>query len=474
MGSYSREGYAALKPEVTENTAVIPDTFFPIMSEDITPEWGATPAMPVSAKRTKNLRSIQTAIPAPTGTINLEVEPNTIGYFLKGVYGSINSGQLMRMTVASGDWTVGDTVTGGSSLTTATVAFVSSELDYLLVTSPSATFTDGETITNASTGTGTLTQHDATVFGHEFTAPQSTLPTFTMEIGYAEKSYRYTGTRFNAISFAQSDNIMTAAVTMTARAVFTHARVTTIESAGVGAHTLLLDQTTGLVVADSIKVYRPGTGFLDFSAASVKTHAIGTIPSETSITITNLETSLAVGDLIMLAPQTPSYDVTREFSWIGGSDAVVNDGLTAAITAGTSATDCIEDFEFTLTNNIEPKHCAKGTNIVDRFPAANYLTGLEGSGSLTRTYTDDTFFDRLRNNTSTAIYITTQGDQIGVTGQYDALELRTPSAIFQPFNANISEDDLLNQEMSYDIYDSTTDGFAHKALLVNDIASYTT
>lgn len=468
--SYSRLGYMAIKAETTENTAVIPNVFVPIMSEDIVTEWGETPAMPVSANRALNIRPIDTAIAAPTGTVNILIEPKTIGHFLKAIYGAISTGQLMKMSAASGNWAIGNTVTGGTSLKTATVAYVSVELDYLLVTSPSGVFTVGETITNAGTGTGTLVSHDATVYGHQFTAPQSTLPTFTVEFGFQNEAYRYAGVRFNSMSLAQSENIVTAALNMVARSEFKHARVTAITTSGAGAKTISVDQTTGLVVADSVKVFRPSTGvFLDFSATSVKTHTIGTIPGETSFTVTNLETSLAVGDLIMLAPQTPSYTVVDEFTWIGGS--TVKSAATVSLALAATA-DTIEDFEMELANELEPRHGANGINVVNRFPAKTFLKGLTGTGKINRTYTDMIYLDKLRNGTATALQIKHQAGQIGATIQYYTLDWRVPKAIFQSFNPSISEDDLLNQEMAYDMYYDSTSGYFHKCLLTNDIASY--
>jgi len=170
-----------------------------------------------------------------------------------------------------------------------------------------------------------------------------------------------------------------------------------------------------------------------------------------------------------LQPQTPSYTVQDEFAWIGCSEVRVADNITAALTA---STDSIEDFEIVLTNEIEGRHGADGTDVVDRFPATNFLKGLTGSGSLTRTYTDMAFLDRLRNNTDTAMLVKHTGGQIGSTGQNFALDWRTPNAQFQPFNPSITEDDLLNQEMPFEMYDSSGDGYLHKALLVNDTASY--
>jgi len=465
MGSYSRTAYMALKVEVTENTAVKPNVFIPLMSEDINTEWGATPAMPVSANRAKNLRAIKTAIAAPTGTINLLAEPTIMGYFLRGVFGAVTSGRWFPISSVTGTFTVGETVTGGTSSATATVLAVSAEGDYLLMSAPSGTFTAaGEAITGgSSSATATLGVNASTVYGHEFKAPQSSLPTFTVEFGFDNEAYRYTGVRFNSLnSIAQSDNIVTAAIGFMARAEFKHARVTAITTAG-STKTISVDQTTGLVAADSIKIFRPSTG------AFVESNTVASITNEGAFVVATLSNNTAVGDLIVLAPQTPSYSVDKEFSWIGGSVARIGDTILATISA---SAESIEDFELSMTNELESRHAATGTNVINRFPAKNFLKGIEGNGSLTKTYIDQTFLDRLRNSTQTAVRITHTGQQIASTGVYATLEWRVPAVVFGAFNPSLSEDDLLNQEMPFDMYYSSTYGYIGKAVLVNATTSY--
>lgn len=463
----------ALKVESVENTAVKPNVFIPLMSEDIVTEWGATPATPVSGNRSLNLRPIGTAIPAPMGTINLLAEPKTIGYFLRGVFGSVTSGRFFSLSSVVGTFTVGETVTGGTSGATATVLAFSSEGDYLLMGAPTGTFTvTGENITGGSSGaTAALGVNASTVYGHEFASPQSSLPTFTVEFGFDNEAYRYTGVRFNALnSIAQEDNIITAAIGFIARSEFKHARITAITTSGAGAKTITVDQTTGLAASDTVKIFRPSTGaFLDFVSAGVKTHTINAVSSETAFTVTNLETSIAVGDLVVLAPQTPSYTIDKEFSWIGGSAAAFDDTITESLA---ETPQCIEDFEFVMTNEIEARHCASGVNVANRFPSKHFLKGLTGSGSITKTYIDMTFLDRLRRNAQTALLVSHTGQQIGTTGVYYKLQWRCPNAIFDAFNPSISEDDLLNQEMPFQMYYASDDGFMFKALLVNNVTSY--
>src|SRR5690606_18516048 len=156
--------------------------------------------------------------------------------------------------------------------------------------------------------------------------PQSSLPTYTVEFGYENEAIRYTGVRFSALaSLAQGDNIITGNITFFARAAFRVGKITAITASGAGSQTITVDQTTGLAASDTVKIFRKGTGFIDFSGSGVKTHTINAISSETAFTVTNLETSVAVGDLVVLAPQTASYTIDKEFSWIGGSTAKLGD-----------------------------------------------------------------------------------------------------------------------------------------------------
>lgn len=467
---YSRLGYLAIKEETVVATAVKPTIFVPIMSEDITVEWGSNPAMPVQGKRQKNLRPIDNFVEAPQGSINVLLEPKTLGYFLKGVCGAVKTGIYMTATTMSGDWAIGDTATGGTSAATAVVIAVSTENDYLLVATPTGTFTNGETVTNGSTGTLTLTDLDTSVFGHEFEAPQTSLPTFTIEIGYESEAIRYVGVTIKELSeLAQSDNIMTAQFAIQARYAFQHARVTETTTAGAGSKTITVDQTSGLIVADTIKVFREGTGYLDFSAASTKTHAIGTVASETSFTVTNVETEILAGDLIVLAPQTSSYSVNKEFSWIGGSKMALESSIDDAVLADG---DCIEDFNLSLINGFESKHCADGYDVVNRFPTVEFLMGLEGSGQVTRTYTDQAFIDKLRTSEQVALFLRSIASQIGSTSFNYQIDFRTPFVVFDAYNVNIEEDALLNEEIPFTMYDSPTDGYFQKILLINDNTNY--
>lgn len=541
---YSRLAYAAFKFETSEGVMVKPDVFFPIVSQDIVTEYGSNPSMPIIGSRVANINAIKNLIPSPEGTLGLQIEPKTMGYFLKAVFGAITSGRMfpIELRLAAGsttgtpavgatlsqastgatavvtalvsgnayyvvrsvtvgfnasnlvtgtnpdgttftftpsatlpvpNWTVGETVTGGTSSATAVILAVSSENDYLLMGAPTGTFTAaGEAITGGTSSTkSNLLVNASTVYGHEAKAPQNTLPTMTLEIGLDDVASRFGGVRLNALSpIAQSDNIMTAEVAVTALNAFRLAEVTEALAAGSGSKTIKVDQTTGLVATDTIKVFRPSTGaFLDFSASSVKTHAVGAVVNETSFTVTNVETALAVGDLIVLAPQTPSYSLAREFSWIGSSVVRAASSIVAAIAATPAG---IEDYTLQIMNEIEGRHGANGTDLVNRFPIKNHLKAFKGEGTIKKAYLDQSFLARMRKATQTAWHFNHIGDQIASTGLYYRLDLRVPNTVLRPHNLSFDQDSIVDEEIEFDLYRDATAGFTAKALLVNEVTSY--
>jgi len=469
---YSREAYVAIKAEVSENTYVKPDVFLPVLKVDVPVLYRSNPSMPILGNRSLNINPVKDLIEAPTGSLTVTCEPKTFGHFLKSVFGVMTSGVYFPITSASANFTVGETVTGGASSKTAVILAYSKESDYMLVGTLSGVFTDGETLTGgASLSTATLGNQAATVYGHEAEAPQSSLPTYTMEIGIKNEAYRLGGVRFIGInSITHQDNMIVADMAVMARSAFLMARVTAITTSGAGAQTIALDQTTGLLESDTIKVFRPSTGaFIDFSASTVKTHTITSVDSEIQITVTNLETSLAVGDLIVFAPQTASYTLGTEFCWIGGSTVRIADDIDTAISA---SEDSIEEFDFSIQNELEQRHGANGVNVVNRYPTSNLLKKMSGEGSLKRAYTDMTYLDKVRQSQKTAMQVKHTGALIGSTTINNSLELRVPYAVLRPYLPALEEDKLLDDELEFDMYRSSADGYTVKALLVNDVASY--
>lgn len=463
---YSRVASASLKKESTADTPVTPDTFFDFLSEDIATEYAYTPSMPIENNRTKNIRPVDNKITAPTGSITLNVEPKKFGHFVNGVFGGVTTGRWLPIGTATGTFVVAETVTGGTSSATGVVAAVGE--DYLLITGGSGTFTAAETITGGtSSATASVTSYVATIYGHEGKLPDSSIPTYSLQLNYDQIAIRYFGLRFTGFdTINQADNVITAQVQVKAKGQFRHAYVTAITTAGSGTKTLTVDQTLGLVASDTIKVFRPSTGlFLDFSTTGVKTHTVASVASATTITVTNLETALAVGDLIVLAPQTATYTIGSEFSWFGGTVFKYGD------TVATLATDCAEDFEFTIVNEFEERYGACGADFEHRFPSVLVQKGLEASGSFTKYYDTEKKFMKLRRNTQQAIQFDTYGAVISGTTR-NQLRIQFPGVNFDTYETNITEDDIVNEEVPFTGFYNATKAYTVKVVLVNDVSSY--
>lgn len=456
---------ASLIKEVTANTPLTPTNFFHLNDEDIAFEYAYTPAMPVSANRAKNLRAVKNKIAAGEGTINVNVDPKTWGHFLNGIYGGVTTGRYLPISSANGTFTVGETITGGTSSATATVA-LDSNGEFLLLTSPTGTFTAGETITGGTSGfTATVTTYSASVYGHVGTLPDSSFITYTLQINYLDSAIRYFGVRFHGLdAVAQNDNVITAGIKVMAQGQFRHAKVTAVTNSGAGSKTITLDQTLGLVTGDTIKLYRPGTGFLDFSASSVKTHT-ATVASTTTITVTDLQTSTAVGDLIMLAPQTASYTTGNEFQWIGGSIGQLGNAIASL------ATESMEDFTVVVDTEFEQRHAASGTLMKDRFPSAILEKGCTGSGTFKAYYNDEDFMRLSRLNTAQAFRIKSTGDVITGT-LYNMIWFTFPQVQLDPYQTNLATDKIMDEEIPFTAFYDSTAGYLTRGVLINDVSSY--
>lgn len=462
--TYSRVGSLMIRKESTANTPLTPNVSIPFNDEDISNGYDPTPATPVQGNRAMNLRAILNKIPAASGSINMNVEPKSFGYMLEGI-GDLTSGVLFQLSDVD-DLSVGDTIDNGST-GTGTVAAIIEEQLMVLVTGVSGDWATGNTVDNGASHSSTLGTFSATVYGHMVRLPKSIDNTFTVQRNYSDRAIRWCGARFHAIDgFAQSDNVITASVKMIAQSVFTHARVTGTVTSGAGSKTIPLDQTQGLVASDSIKVWRPGTGFLDFSASAVKTHTIGSINAGASIVVTNLQTSLQADDILLLAPITPSYSLDEEFPWVGGSQMSIG-----ALTSSLSAID-VQDYTMVLSNDMEERHSATGTLISDRMATAILQKGFTASGSFTMHNEDESYRRLQRLNTERSIRFATTGNQISTTGIYYQLIVTYSEIQITQYDMVLGQDDIVNEEVPFDSYYSDTDGWSVQLLLINDVASY--
>jgi hypothetical protein len=466
--TYSRVCSASLIKEAVSGTPLTPTTFFPFIEEKITTEYGYLDSMPVQGLRTKRLRPVKNKIAAPAGDLLINVEPRTIGHFLRGLCGGFLSGAYLPYTPALGAFAVGDVITQAVTGFTATVVGVDLVHNVLVVTGATGVFSTTNAITGApSTATGTPTFFNAAVYAHMGSIEATSEVSYSMQFNYTDRAIRYFGVRFFGLDqLAQSDNFIQANIKVMAKAQFRHAKVEAITASGAGAKTITLDQTSGLVAGDTIKLYRPGTGFLDFVSAGVKTHTIGTVPTELTLTVTNLETATAVGDLIMLAPQTPSYTISNEMFWIGGSQ------ISTGATVDAMTVKNIEEFNIMLTNEYEERHSAYGLNLVDRFPTALLRKGYEANGMIKFYNQNEDYMKLQRLNTAQALKFASYGALLSATVQREEMRITFPQVYFNPFQNNINSEDIINDEVNWAGFYDTTEACLAKILLINAATSY--
>lgn len=92
--TYAKLGYLMLSKETTAGTAVFPGTGIELLSESIVTNWDFTPSETIAGNRSANLRPIKNRVGPATGSIEILVEPNTLGHFLTGVFGEATDSTL--------------------------------------------------------------------------------------------------------------------------------------------------------------------------------------------------------------------------------------------------------------------------------------------------------------------------------------------------------------------------------------------
>ena len=321
--SYSRLGYLALKKETTAGTAVYPNVFLELLSEDLQVKWDHTPSQTIAGNRSANLRPIKNRIEPIEGTIELLVEPNQFGHLLTGVFGEA---------------------------------------------------------TDSTLNSGASYQHDLQA--------QTTLKTYTMDIKVAGENYvmRYFGVRIASMEFSIDENKWRVSLGVMAQRAFTNARVITAASSGTA---LAVDQTSGLTTSDTIAVLDA-----DDPSTTLATLTVSSVGGEKALTVSTIGASLAVDDIVVIVPQTPTYDLSNELIWSGGAQVALGTGANAIQGLGTYLN--LEDFTLTITNDLEARWTAQGNDVIDRFPAAILVKGVKVEGKLTQYHQDPEFLDMLR------------------------------------------------------------------------------
>jgi len=105
---FSRLGYLGIAEETTAGTAVQPDTYVELMSESIVVNYAVTPATPIATRRDVNNRPAKEKIEI-SGDITILVEPKNIGEFLQNFAGAPTTTTLAASKSYQHVWTLANT-----------------------------------------------------------------------------------------------------------------------------------------------------------------------------------------------------------------------------------------------------------------------------------------------------------------------------------------------------------------------------
>jgi len=87
INPYSKFGYLAIGKETTEGTAVKPSIYLELLSENIIVNYNRQPVQPISGRIDMINRSVEDKITV-SGTIVATIDPKNVGYFLNNFFGS--------------------------------------------------------------------------------------------------------------------------------------------------------------------------------------------------------------------------------------------------------------------------------------------------------------------------------------------------------------------------------------------------
>jgi len=84
---YSKLAYLMTIKESTAGTALYPNVAHELLSESMVSNWDFTPANTIAGNRSKNLRPIKNKVGPFNGSVTVLAEPKTLGHWLTGVFG---------------------------------------------------------------------------------------------------------------------------------------------------------------------------------------------------------------------------------------------------------------------------------------------------------------------------------------------------------------------------------------------------
>jgi hypothetical protein len=290
----SNLGYLAMKKEVTKGVAVTPNTYAPLYEEDISTDTHLDEDTAIAGSKYGRFQVLR-GLRSHTGSLKVLAEPNTAARFFD-------------MILAKGS------PSGGGPYT--------------------HPFTHSNTVSPAS---------------------------YTVDVAKGQVVFRLIGVEISEIEPDFDENKMVFNLEVSALKSFTVREISSIT--GSGPYTINLktnydpSPTTGLVVADTMRVFKADGTTIDIAVAS--------IPDGTSFTTVTNVSSAAAGDTVSLRLATPSYTLVSPFLWTR-TEFRFSDTAANALTA--THTPVEKGSKWKIRHEFEDKEGAKRSGSFD--PAA--------------------------------------------------------------------------------------------------------
>lgn len=413
--AYGKQSSAALKKETTSGTAVIPNTFYELLSENISVDFVNEPSSPAVGIRSKMYRQNKGKIQAPSGNIKFTLEPKTLGHFLTAIYG----------TAAS--------------------------------------------VTSGTVGSTTKFTHVFTETSNAASIPTYTLDFYTPDVGTSGTTKRYYGVRFGQLAFDENNGVFEGSCSVLAAGAFLTAQ---IETAAASAATgLTLSQTAGLVATDVLIV--------GWGSANEEAVTVSTIPSTTTITCPATTKAHAAGEVVVIKPATPSYSLGRQFTMYGGltTGTMANRGGGSLFEIGTSlaslSTMNVEKYRFEFGQELEARHAARGYEHALGYPVAVLQKGYDAKVKVEQYMQDPQWLNYTRSRTGLATKMTLRsGNMDAATEGYELLTIETPEAYIKGHNYDLGNDAIVDEKLDFDCYYNATSGFVSRITLVTTVSAF--
>jgi hypothetical protein len=332
-------GYGALGKETTFGTAVTPSIFFPLYSDTMQTDIKLDTDKVIAGVPYANYAVYQ-GQREHMGALTVMGEPNTAALWFNMLLNKAATLNTYTFTIASASASAGATYTNNGVTFTVTSAVSSSTT--LVAQGTGAPSASGTLTYVSGTPTGNITfsafTAGTTSYQHNFAMPGSSdSASYTLDILKGLHVIRYFGVKASGIKPSFNKNKMELAVSVSAIGSFSP-RAISITPTGSNPYTITFstaydpNPTTGLVVGDTLQIYSvSGNSYTKFTVAS--------IPSGTTITTTTNVTANAAGDIVSIAPQTPSYSLLSPFEWSSTQFCFGSTAATALVATQTQVED---------------------------------------------------------------------------------------------------------------------------------------